>query len=104
MHGRGSGRKYARRFSNTVNSKCTALGMYVITSSYQGHYGLTYRLYGMDKKNSNALKRGIVIHASQYVNNEGCRGNSYGCTAVSAEALKEMAPYLQTGTLLWIYS
>ena len=50
-------------FSNTENSYQSSLGNYEIGSSYIGKFGKAYRLKGLDKTNSNALKRAIVLHS-----------------------------------------
>lgn len=49
-------------FSNEISSSCTSLGMYSIGESYFGRFGKSYRLYGLEKTNSNAIKRAIVLH------------------------------------------
>ncbi|MFB9077866.1 murein L,D-transpeptidase catalytic domain-containing protein [Flavobacterium procerum] len=50
------------KFSNVKDSKSSSLGKYVIGSSYSGSYGKAYKLYGLDKTNSNAFDRNIVLH------------------------------------------
>jgi len=102
MHGEGSGAESATRFSNHLGSHKSSLGRYVIVGSYQGKFGGAYRLAGLDETNSNALARSIVLHHSAYVREDRI-GRSDGCPAVSPQALELMKPYLQQGTLLWIY-
>lgn len=108
-HGKGSGEgKEAQRFSDVPGSDCTALGVYKITGSYIGKHGLSYGLDGLEPTNKNAQSRSIVIHSAWYATEgfiaeyDRC-GNSWGCPAISPEALKACAPYLKPGTLLWIY-
>jgi hypothetical protein len=63
-HGSGSetGIEGKLRFSNTKNSNCSSLGKYAIGGSYSGRFGKAYKLYGLDKTNSNAFDRNIVLH------------------------------------------
>ncbi|SHM46907.1 murein L,D-transpeptidase catalytic domain-containing protein [Flavobacterium pectinovorum] len=63
-HGSGSETKIKGelKFSNEPNSNSTSLGRYSIGKSYNGMFGKSYRLSGMDETNSNASKRAIVLH------------------------------------------
>ncbi|WXK52130.1 murein L,D-transpeptidase catalytic domain-containing protein [Flavobacterium ginsenosidimutans] len=63
-HGSGSetGIPGELKFSNIKNSNCSSLGKYAIGSSYFGTFGKAYKLYGLDKTNSNAFDRNIVLH------------------------------------------
>lgn len=102
MHGQGSGGSLANKFSNQAGSKMTSLGRYVVVDTYLGRFERAYRLAGLDPTNDQALARSVVLHhsASFY---PGHIGRSYGCPAVSVAALQAMRPYVQVGTLLWIY-
>lgn len=63
-HGSGSetGILGKLKFSNVKNSNCSSLGKYAIGGSYSGSFGKAYKLYGLDKTNSNAFDRNIVLH------------------------------------------
>ncbi len=62
-HGSGSEQNSGNlKFSNIENSYQSSLGKYVILNSYYGQFGKSYRLKGLDKTNSNAQKRAIVLH------------------------------------------
>src|SRR4051812_46228443 len=63
-HGTGSetGISGKLKFSNIKDSHSTSLGKYSIGNSYIGTFGKAYRLYGLDKTNSNAFDRNIVLH------------------------------------------
>lgn len=109
-HGKGSGKEAkARKFSDVPGSLCTALGKYKVGKNYNGKHGDSYELIGLDKTNANALSRAIVIHAAWYADedfiskNKRC-GNSWGCPAVSPDALKKLKPYLAKGVIVWIYN
>ena len=102
MHGAKSGKVIPTQFSNRLGSNKTALGRYVIVGTYKGHFGLAYRLTGLDNSNSNALARSIVLHRSAYVRANRI-SRSEGCPAVSSAALAHMKPFLKEGTLVWLY-
>ncbi len=109
-HGKGSGEgKQATSFSDRPGSYCTALGIYKIKGRCTGEHGLSYILDGLEKNNKNAMSRGIIIHSAWYADddfifNYGRCGNSWGCPAISTNALKTCEPYLKPGTIVWIYS
>jgi hypothetical protein len=102
MHGRNSGSLFAAQFSNRMGSNKSSLGRYVVIGKYMGRFGQAYRLAGLDNSNSNALARSIVLHSSKWVSVNRV-GRSQGCPTVSVAALTTMKPYLQEGTLVWIY-
>lgn len=105
MHGSGSGSgaEVPAKFSNAMNSNCTALGRYVVTSEYNGNYGQAFRLVGLDCTNSNAMRRSLVLHSTKYITNTKI-SYSRGCPAVSRVALNILKAYVRPGTLLWIYN
>ena len=87
-HGSGSetNKKDELYFSNIENSLCTSLGVYKIGYSYVGKFGKAYKLYGLDKTNSNAFNRNIVLHKYDEVPYNEQRENicnSYGCPMVN---------------------
>lgn len=109
-HGSGSDAITGLYFSNKPNSNCTSLGKYKIGKSYFGTFGLAYKLYGLDKTNSNAFNRFVVLHAHSCVpDNEVkpmaiCR--SWGCPTVSPTFLTHLKSYLDKSKqpmLLWIF-
>ena len=97
-------------FSNMPNSYCTSLGKYKIGNSYNGKFGLAYKLYGLDKTNSKAFDRFVVLHAHGCVpNNEVAPSpicESWGCPTVAPTFLTQLKTYLNRSEepiLLWIY-
>ena len=69
-HGAGKGSTiFSPVFSNEVGSNCSSLGHYKITGRHQmSSSGLpSFRLQGLDTSNSNAMKRGILIHSAKLV-------------------------------------
>ncbi|WPC10383.1 murein L,D-transpeptidase catalytic domain family protein [Riemerella anatipestifer] len=87
-HGSGSVNKADNTlvFSNTENSYQSSLGKFKIGNSYRGQFGKSYRLVGLDKSNSNALRRAIVLHSYHSIPNQEIDGDislSLGCPMVS---------------------
>lgn len=103
-HGKGSDLRhegYARRFSNTPNSKMTSLGFYKVSESYFGSKGLSVRLDGLSESNSQARRRAVVIHGASYVRNNGLKtGRSWGCPAVSKGIAPALIQRIKNGSLL----
>jgi len=98
-----------RRYSNEVGSGCTSLGKYKVGYSYNGRFGLAYKLHGLDKSNSNAFQRYVVLHSHECVpdqpdGEELCQSD--GCPTVSPDFLQQLKKLI-TGSkkpvLLWIY-
>ncbi|MEO6723125.1 MAG: murein L,D-transpeptidase catalytic domain-containing protein [Ferruginibacter sp.] len=109
-HGSGSDATAGLYFSNTSGSNCTSLGKYKIGKPYYGTFGLAYKLHGLDKTNSNAFNRFVVLHAHACIPNnevqplEICR--SWGCPTVSPTFLTHLQSYIDKSKkplLLWIF-
>jgi hypothetical protein len=98
-----------RKYSNKPGCGCTSLGKYKVGYSYNGRFGLAYKLYGLDKTNSNAFKRYVVLHAHECVpeteaKDEICQSD--GCPTVSPRFLLQLKTIINTSgkpLLLWIY-
>lgn len=84
-------------FSNEPNSNCSSLGRYRIGGKYKGRFGDAYKLHGLDKSNSNAFARNVVLHSYYRVPDEEqeypimC---SLGCPMVSINFLKKLEQYI----------
>lgn len=108
-HGRNSGAEMATRFSNRMESHQSSLGFYVTGSTYNGKNGYSLKLDGMEAGiNDNALARAIVVHGSNYVNEQminakGYIGRSFGCPAVPAKLAKAIINTIRNGSCLFIY-
>ena len=108
-HGRNTGLKYARRFSNIPESKKSSLGFTVTGETYYGKHGLSLRLRGTEKGfNSNALQRYIVIHGAEYVSEDfidrfGRLGRSWGCPALPEEISNRVIRNIEDGTCFFSY-
>jgi len=112
-HGFGCNRpgKNQLVFSNIPNSFTTSLGRYKIGYSYNGTYGLAYKLYGLDSTNSNAFERAIVLHSEIHVPDSETYPyiicESAGCPMVSPVSLSILTKYItssQRPILMWIYN
>ena len=98
-----------RKYGNTVGCGCTSLGKYKIGQSYNGKFGLAYKLYGLEKTNNKAYERFVVLHShacvpETEVADEICQSD--GCPTVSPNYLQYMKPILDESkkpVLLWIY-
>ncbi|MBS1563750.1 MAG: murein L,D-transpeptidase catalytic domain family protein [Bacteroidetes bacterium] len=109
-HGRGSGQAMATRFSNKPGSYMSSLGFYITGSTYMGEHGMSLRLQGIEKGiNDKALKRGIVMHSADYVEEDyiqqrGYSGRSEGCPAIPAEFQEPVIETIKEGSCLFLYS
>lgn len=98
-----------RKYGNTVGCGCTSLGKYKIGHSYQGKFGLAYKLYGLEKTNNKAYERFVVLHSHECVpetevQDEICQSD--GCPTVSPGYLQYLKPILDESkkpVLMWIY-
>jgi hypothetical protein len=108
--GRGQGRsRFDKQYSNKPGSKCTSLGRYKIMGDYNGGYGKSYRLDGLDSSNNNAYNRNVVLHSM------GCIPDSEnnvpvciseGCPAVSVNFFSSLSSIIESRKkpmLLWIF-
>ena len=97
-------------FSNMPNSNCTSLGKYKIGNSYNGKFGLAFKLYGLDKTNNKAFDRCVVLHSHSCVSEEEINPlpicESWGCPTVSPTFLTVLKKYIDKADkpiILWIY-
>lgn len=114
-HGKNTGGIMAREFSNEEGSYQSSLGLYRVGESYDGAYGQSLRLHGLELGvNDRARERAIVLHSAWYVSEDvilqnileglGPRlGRSLGCPAVPQSQLAEVCEALQPGSLIYIY-
>lgn len=110
-HGSGSetGIENKLKFSNVPNTNTTSLGKYSIGHHYNGRFGKAYKLYGLDKTNSKAFERFIVLHYFSKVPYEQqsepiC--NSLGCPMVNEKYFNRIEKILDASekkVLLTIY-
>lgn len=116
-HGIGSGQaNYPYKFSNTKDSRQTSLGFYLTGEIYNGSYGNTLRMYGLQRSNDQAYNRDIVMHGAWYANESfisslnpkngkpyGRLGLSWGCPAVAPSIAERTIPLLKGGSVIFHY-
>jgi len=108
-HGRGSDPShsgYLERFSNDFGSYATSNGTYVTGDYYDGKYGLSMKVRGLDWTNNNAESRAIVIHNAWYAEDDmiplhGMLGRSEGCFAMSREHQYKVMSRLAGGRMIF---
>jgi hypothetical protein len=108
-HGRGSDPSHTgflQRFSNQFGSEASSNGAYLTSEYYQGKYGRSMRVRGLDHSNSNAEARAIVVHTAWYaepnvVAETGRLGRSEGCFALPHRSLQEVLARLGPGRFLY---
>jgi hypothetical protein len=107
-HGQGSDADHngwLSAYSNRDGSLATSRGAYVTGEVYEGKYGTSYRLDGLEPTNSNARPRAIVGHAADYarashVAQHGKLGRSFGCFAMDPADFGHAINLLPGGRLL----
>jgi hypothetical protein len=108
-HGRGSDPEhsgYLERFSNQPGSYATSKGTYTTAEYYEGKYGTSLRVNGLDPTNDNAMARAIVIHNAWYAEPEmiarhGMLGRSEGCFAMPKKSQWEVMRQLAGGRMIY---
>jgi hypothetical protein len=108
----GAGGKYfsaTARYSNVPGSLCSSPGKYRVGVKYNGRFGKAYKLHGLDKTNSKAFERAVVLHAYDCVPDSmtypAYLCNSLGCPMVSYHFLGILSKYIDKSkkpVLLWI--
>jgi hypothetical protein len=108
-HGRGSDPDHSgfvERFSNDFGSYATSNGTYVTGDYYDGKYGLSMKVRGLDWSNYNAEPRAIVIHNAWYAEDDmiplhGKLGRSEGCFAMSRQSQYQVMRRLAGGRMIY---
>jgi hypothetical protein len=108
-HGRGSDPDHSgfvERFSNDFGSYATSNGAYATADYYDGKYGLSMKVRGLDWSNYNAEPRAIVIHNAWYAEPDmiplhGKLGRSEGCFAMSRKSQYEVMRRIAGGRMIY---
>lgn len=101
-HGSGGSSTLLRPdFSNAHGSHCSSLGHYKIVRErhmYNRPAVPAFELDGLDKTNSNALARGILIHPS-------VGPLSWGCVTLPVARYHQLSEFLKTqrNVIMWVY-
>lgn len=100
-------------FSNDNDSHCTSLGKYKIGERGVSQWGIKvkYLLHGLEKTNSNAAKREVVLHSWDAISAVEVYPDGtpegWGCPAVSNACMKNIDQWLKVSNkpiLLWIFN
>ena len=108
-HGRGSDPDHSgfvEKFSNDFGSYASSNGTYTTGDYYQGKYGLSMKVRGLDWSNYNAEPRAIVIHNAWYAEDDmipihGKLGRSEGCFAMSRKSQYDVMSRLAGGRMIY---
>ena len=108
-HGSGSDPAHTGfldHFSNRPGSEATSNGAYTTADTYDGKYGLSMKVNGLDWSNNNAMSRAIVIHNAWYAEDDmialhGKLGRSQGCFAFSRKSQWDVMHRLGEGRLIY---
>jgi hypothetical protein len=108
-HGRGSDPDHSgfvEKFSNQFGSYASSNGTYVTADTYEGKYGLSMKVRGLDGTNNNAEARAIVIHNAWYaepdmIAQHGKLGRSEGCFAFSRASQWQVMNRLADGRMIY---
>jgi len=108
-HGRNSGDNMATRFSDSMESKASSIGLFRTADTYIGHNGYSLRLDGLEPGfNGHARERAIVMHGAAYVDANtakanGRLGRSWGCPAVREAVAQQVIDTVRGGGLIFSY-
>lgn len=115
-HGYGKGSSQSKPlFSNIEGSYCSSLGKYKVGVRSYSSWGINmhYKMHGLEKTNSNAFKRIIVLHSHNPVPEEEIYPNhlplgwSQGCPVINNSIMRKVDVLLKksdTPVLMWIYN
>ncbi|MDY5795771.1 MAG: murein L,D-transpeptidase catalytic domain family protein [Fusobacterium gastrosuis] len=108
-HSKTSGVETPIKFSNDPNSFESSLGFYLTLGEYNGAYGHSLRLKGLEENiNSNAEERAIVLHGGNIANDSyfktyGILGRSLGCPVLPTNIINDVIALIKNGTVLYIH-
>jgi len=100
------------KFSNEFESHCSSLGKYKLYGRAYSDWGINvkYIMKGLDKTNSNAYSRTIVLHSWESVTNDEIypkgTAEGWGCPAVSNSTMLYLDSLLskkKKPVLMWLY-
>lgn len=110
-HGVGSGELHCNKVSDREGSHCSSRGMYRIGERIESpRHGPAIALDGLEPgQNGSARSREIIVHGADYVTGEfiarhGRAGRSWGCPAVSPDAMRRLLVLLHPGDLLYVHA
>ena len=108
-HGEGSGQTMAVSFSNEQGSHQSSLGLFRTEAVYNGHYGYSLRLDGLEPGvNDRARERAIVVHgfsdiSRSFAEKFGTIARSWGCLALPQDTASEIIDTIAGGSAIFAY-
>jgi hypothetical protein len=94
---------YATKFSNEADSKMSSLGAYLTLGTSNGKHGYSLSLKGLDRSNSNAESRAIVMHPADYVSEANRRaGRSWGSPALDPSISRDLIDSIKNGVIIFV--
>lgn len=109
-HGSNSGPlSKAKEFSNVPNSRKSSIGLMKTAEIYNGKYGKSLKLDGLEPGNNQVRNRAIVIHPSNYVTKEYIEKNTYpgrswGCFCLTPKDSNEVIDMIANGSYVGVYA
>lgn len=92
---------YATEFGNVINSGMSSLGFARTTDTYSGHYGLSVRLDGLSKTNSNIRVRAVVYHGWVETKEANViQAMSHGCLTLDNSVRNGVIDKVKGGSLI----
>jgi hypothetical protein len=99
-HAYNSGKKIPTKFSNVIGSKKSSTGGFMTLGSYNGSWGYSMKLRGLDfNLNDNSEVRGIIFHPN-ITNNVTY---SDGCFMTPKNINKKIIDLTKNGCLVYVY-
>ena len=119
MHGAGTGNTESTpHFSNDVGSNCSSLGRFAVRKKQYGRALGEKRsraIVGLDPSNSNALRRGLLIHDSYFLDGQSLIPRKHlplngascsGCVTITSKGFRKAKSLIDgspKGILMWNY-
>ena len=95
----------AAHFSNDVGSNATSGGFYLTGIEYQGNYGRSLVLHGLEYgHNHNSCERMTVIHKSSNITETATNSMSSGCPMLANSKIDSTINALGQGALVYSFT
>ncbi len=107
-HAFSSGLINCRNISNVAGSQKSCVGSFITGSQYQGKYGNSMKVIGLESQNDNAFRRHIVFHqnvAHKYYGFNIPKWMSIyssGCFCLDKESMNNVINKTKNGTFIYV--
>lgn len=104
----GKADRFSNIFSEDKPQNTSSIGFFLTGKKYTNNKGHSLKLNGLsgEKYNSNACKRGLIIHGDGYPGSNykvATGGRSSGCLTLSQKKVDETIEKLENGSLIYSY-